>query len=173
MTKHLKYASYVIRHKWYVFWECLRYGLLWCGIKHDWTKFRLDEWRPYANYFYGSHRTDVGKTGYNHQLHFDDTEFNYAWNHHQKRNPHHWQYYVLNYDDGRTLVLDMPLADRKEMVADWRGAGKAQGKPNTWEWYEANKDKMQLHPDTRAWVEAELAKQKNAHRVTVIREFLP
>lgn len=168
MKAHLLYLKYVVRHKWFVFLACLQYGLIWRGIKHDWTKFTPGEWFPYVNYFYGPKRPDLsGKTGYNHQLHQDDTDFNYAWNHHQKANSHHWQWYILNYDDGRTMVLKMRTADMKEMLADWRGAGKAQGKPNTWEWYEANKDKMQLHPDTRAWVVAELAEQKRHHEAYV------
>lgn len=216
MRAHLKYLSYVLRHKWYVFVACLSYGLIWRGIIHDWTKFLPCEWFPYVDYFYGQKPTDMGATGYNHQVNQDDTAFNRAWNHHQKANSHHWQYWLLtydnpkprfweqSYDDGMThtiladkdgkvaavlydcnskmkwlkepdvdarkrllaelrqtvVPLKMPLADAKEMVADWRGAGKAQGRPKTWEWYAANKDKIILHPETRAWVEAELEAQK-------------
>lgn len=59
----------------------------------------------------------------------------------------------------------MPDVYRREMLADWIGAGKALGKPNTWEWYEANKDKMKLHPDTRDWVERwMIVLQKSAER---------
>lgn len=57
--------------------------------------------------------------------------------------------YVANADP-------MPDVYRREMLADWIGAGKAVGKPKTWEWYEANKDKINLHPDTRAWIEEKL-----------------
>jgi hypothetical protein len=39
------------------------------------------------------------------------------------------------------------------MVADWQGAGRALGKPDTRAWYEANKGKMQLAPLSRARVE--------------------
>ena len=159
MKAHWLYLQYVIRHKWYVWQECRKYGLIWRGIKHDWQKFLPCEWFPYVEYFYGPKHPDVGAEGYNHQLHQDDTAFNYAWNHHQKSCSHHWQYYLLNYGDGRTMVLKMPQNDMKEMVADWRGAGLAQGYPNTWERYAKNKDKMQLHPDTRAWIEKELILQ--------------
>lgn len=58
-------------------------------------------------------------------------------------------YYPINADP-------MPDLYCREMLADWMGAGKALGKPLVWEWYEANKDKMILHPDTRAWIEREL-----------------
>lgn len=67
-------------------------------------------------------------------------------------------YYPLDADP-------MPDVYRREMLADWMGAGKALGKPLVWEWYEANKDKIKLHADTRAWVETELAKLKESHRL--------
>ncbi len=175
MTKHWRYFKYVATHKWYVFQACLQYGLIWRGIKHDWTKFLPSEWFPYVNYFYGDHRPDVSnsKVGYNHQLHFDDTGFNYAWNHHQKRNSHHWQYFLLREDDGAVKNIPIPIIYLKEMLADWRGAGKAQNKPNTWEWYVTNKDKMQLHPETQAWIENEIEQQHLMHRAMIRKEFIP
>ena len=45
---------------------------------------------------------------------------------------------------------------RREMLADWRGAGKALGTPDTAAWYTANRENMILHEDTRAWIEKEL-----------------
>lgn len=167
MKAHLLYLKYVLRHKWYVFLACLEYGLLWRGIKHDWTKFLPVEWFPYAGYDFSKVRTKP--TGYAHQLDPDELEFNIAWNHHQKANDHHWQYWVLLEDEGGTFALPMPDVCRKEMIADWRGAGMAQGKPNTWEWYEVNKGKMQLHPDTRGWVEYELGKLKRFAEVDKYR----
>ncbi len=169
MLTHWKYLKYVLRHKWFVFLYCLQYRLIWRGIKHDWTKFLPSEWFPYTDFFYGEHMDRQKAAALNYDFPVpDDIElaFEIAWNHHQKRNDHHWQYWIRLGDDGTTLVLPMPHAARKEMLADWRGAGRALGKPNTWEWYEANKDKMQLHPQTRAWVEAELARLKEVHRLT-------
>lgn len=168
MKAHWQYFKYVARHKWFVFLACLEYGLVWRGIKHDWTKFLPSEWMPYVEYFYGR-KPHNGATGYAHQLKADDTAFNSAWNHHQKANSHHWQYYVLLEDEGGTFCLPMSDLDRKEMIADWRGAGKAQGKPKTWEWYEANKAKMQLHPNTREWVETEIAKLQHSAEVDKYR----
>lgn len=49
----------------------------------------------------------------------------------------------------------------REMLADWRGAGKAQGKPDTVAWYRDNRDKMKLHPDTRAWFDERLGYQNS------------
>lgn len=51
----------------------------------------------------------------------------------------------------------MPDVYRREMLADWRGAGMAiTGKDKTAEWYCKNRDKMKLHPETRKWIEDRL-----------------
>ena len=50
----------------------------------------------------------------------------------------------------------MPDKYRREMLADWMGAGRALGKPNTLEWYTANQGKITLHPETRQWIEEQL-----------------
>jgi hypothetical protein len=53
IKKHLRYASYIARHKWFVFVECARRGLIWRGIVHDWHKLLPEEWVPCAEHFYG------------------------------------------------------------------------------------------------------------------------
>ena len=148
--KYLKYLRYLFKHKWYVFIECCKLGIPFAGIIHDWSKFRPSEFFPYVNYFYGD--CDLyGKYGF----YFD--AFDFAWLHHQNRNPHHWQYWVLLEDNGTKKVLPMPDRYCREMLADWKGAGKAiTGKNETKEWYLKNKDKMDLHPETRRWIELHL-----------------
>ena len=47
----------------------------------------------------------------------------------------------------------MPERYIREMIADWRGAGRAYGNPNTVAWYNQNKDKQIMHADTRKRVE--------------------
>ncbi len=142
--KHLKYLSYVFRHKWYVFLECIKYGLWWQGIIHDLSKFYPSEWIPYAEYFYGNK---------------DKKAFNVAWNHHIHRNPHHWQYWILTFDEG--FCAPMPMPDRyiQEMVADWKGANKLLSKTGVVKWYEENREKIKLHHTTRKKVEALLGIQ--------------
>lgn len=152
--KYIKYLSYVIRHKWYVFLECYKIGIFWQGIIHDLSKFLPSEFIPYANYFYGNDNKKRDKTGYYKPTDTGNKDFDFAWLLHQKRNKHHWQWWILPEDEGRIKILDMPLKYRKEMLCDWRGAGRAQGfGDNTKEWYEKNKDKMLLHKDTREWIE--------------------
>jgi hypothetical protein len=161
-VKFFKYGSYVIRHKWWVAYYCFKASIPLRGLLHDNSKLLPSEWWPYANYFYGkqgdeNRKIRKGQGGYYKPYCTSDEKFDFAWLLHQKRNSHHWQWYVLPKDDGTLHFLPMKRIDWKEMVADWMGAGKAQGYGNnTVKWYEANKDKMVLHPDTRKKVEKEL-----------------
>ncbi len=158
--KHIKYLSYLVRHKWYVMLACFRYGLYWQGIVHDWSKFLPSEWLPYAESFYGSRSKLIGEIQKTHvALSQEEThdlatirrQFDIAWLKHQHRNPHHWQHWVLREDSGLTKVLPMPRRYLLEMLADWEGAGRAiTGKTGTTPgWYAKNRDKIMLHEDTR------------------------
>lgn len=164
MTKYFKYLSYVLRHKWYVMIECFRAGLIWRGLLHDLSKFYPSEFIPYANYFYGNNgdiKRGRDKTGYYKPTDTGDKAFDFAWLLHQKRNRHHWQWWVLPEDNGGVKVLEMSPIYRDEMLCDWIGAGKAQGKfspandylQETRIWWNANNHKMQLHPNTRLYFE--------------------
>jgi hypothetical protein len=93
--KYLKYLWYVIKHKWFVFIECAKCGIIWRGIVHDLSKFRPSEFFAYANHFYGSKEPVRDKTGYYKPTDTGDSAFDYAWFLHQKRNPHHWQYWIM------------------------------------------------------------------------------
>ena len=147
MEKFKQYMSYLLRHKWYVFKECREHGLFWRGVFHDMSKFRPSEFIPYMNYFYGRNTRD--KTGYYKPTDTGDKAFDFAWLLHQKRNDHHWQWWILPEDEGGVKILPMPEIAVKEMLCDWRGAGKAQGsKLTTSEWFEYNHHKMQLHEET-------------------------
>ena len=154
MIKHLKYLSYVLRHKLFVLLAGLELGLpLSQLLLHDWTKFLPDEWFPYVEFFYGGKPVQTGENGYMHEASDTQATFDTAWVKHQNRNPHHWQYWIVAYDDGGNQCLEMPMKYVLEMIADWKGAGRAQGKPDTLKWYDANYHKIQLHPKTRALVD--------------------
>jgi len=175
MRRHWQYLKYVLRHKWFVFLAGLKLGVpLLTLIFHDWDKFLPDEWFPYARCFY---KPDGSKQ-------YEPSEaFTKAWMKHQHRNKHHWQYWlnignepisnteVIVWDNGnRSIIGDIdkyqklkmtirePMPDkyRREMLADWYGAGRALGNTDTRGWYLQNKDHMRLHPNTRAWIEQQL-----------------
>jgi len=156
---YLKYLRYVIRHKWFVMVECFRYGLYWRGLMHDLSKFRPSEFIPYARYFYGEWPTweEAKKLPY-YSYHGTkegvSSAFDFAWLLHQKRNDHHWQWWILPEDDGGTKLIPMSDGAGLEMYCDWIGAGMAiSGRKDPCPWYEANKGKMQLHPATKAKLE--------------------
>jgi hypothetical protein len=160
MAKHLKYLWYVLRHKYYVLIECYKLGILWRGLLHDLSKFSPSEWFPYVDYFYGNYPVFKELPAGIKSQYFGKTQedveryFDIAWLNHQNLNKHHWQWWILQEDDGGTKALEMPEVYRKEMLADWRGAGKAiNGFDDTYNWYLNNKDKMILHDNTREWIE--------------------
>jgi hypothetical protein len=142
-------------------------GIIWRGIMHDLSKFLPGEFIPYARYFYGD-KNDISRgrdsTGYYQAGDTISDDFNFAWLLHQKRNRHHWQWWVLPMDDGTVKIFDMPIKYRKEMICDWVGAGKAQGKfspkndkyRETRAWYHSAKYKMLLGHDTQEWIEKEI-----------------
>ena len=182
MSKNWLYFKYVARHKWFVLLEGLKLGVpLGQLLVHDLSKYGLSEWRAYAEWFYGySKRTGYGDTSKwvaaswyeakplperygassvlsKEQIRVRKERFDRAWLLHQHRNPHHWQFYVLLEDSGAEKVLPIPDRYRREMVADWKGAGRAiHGKDETKEWYLKTKAGRKLHPETQAWVEAQL-----------------
>jgi hypothetical protein len=163
MKAHWSYLKYVIKHKWFVFLECRKLGVTWLGLIHDWSKFLPSEWFPYVRSFYnpdGSSRAVRDETGY-----YDpgsiSAEFDRAWLHHQHWNKHHWQHWILVQDEDADKLLPMPDKYRREMLADWRGAGMAiTGQDNTSEWYRKNRNKIELHADTQDWVEGQLEIQR-------------
>jgi len=149
---YLKYFKAVMRHKWFVFLECCKLGIPLLGIIHDLSKFTLSEWRGYARYFYGKRTPSV------------EFDFDRAWLHHQHRNKHHWQRWLLTLDsvrsDGKFIAMIMPEKYQREMLADWRGAGRAYGNPDTKDWYLNNRNKMTLNCVTRTWIEQQLGIDK-------------
>jgi hypothetical protein len=179
MKKHFLYLRYVILHKWFVFLACRKCGVsFWRAIIHDWTKFLPCEWFAYVDKFYEkSHKNEPDDFRYWLIQGPIDAAFDHAWNHHQKSNKHHWQYWLLtnDSDEPKHKPMQMPVKYVKEMVADWWGAGRAiTGKWDAYEWYKKNGNKMILQEKTRevtevilsetnvyfSEVEASLAKRK-------------
>lgn len=146
MKPTIRYLWITIVHKWFVLLAGLRTGApLWLLLIHDWSKFTPAEAPHYGRQFFGASDDPIG--------------FSRAWNHHQKTNPHHWEYWVMVSGHNRGGFPDgapLPMPDRyvREMVADWMGASRAyEGKWPTsfegWAWWQKNFLKLNLHPNTR------------------------
>ena len=146
-----KYNEYISRHIKAVN-EC--YQLLTgirhfeAGINHDYSKYSMEEYGAYDEYFYPSDGSEVGADPKRKKA------FDYAWLHHQNSNPHHWQHWVLINDENGIEPLEMPARYVEEMVADWGAFAYLKKDGNALiRWYESHKDKMILHKDTRKLVE--------------------
>ena len=154
--KYIKYLIYILKHKYYVGIECIKHGLFLQGITHDLSKFLPSEFFPYAEYFYGKGN--------------NKNEFDLAWLLHQRRNKHHWEYWILHDRIelgwvGMAKPFEMPLKYAKEMFCDWVGAGKAMGKHSpkddpykeVREWYEKNEEKRLISIETERIIKKLLA----------------
>lgn len=153
---HLRYLAYVIRHKWFVLLAGLRLGVpLGQLLMHDLSKFRPDEWHPYVRWFYAPSPADPA------EREWWRNEFHAALHLHYCRNPHHSKHWVRPGGP-----VPMPDHYIREMIADWIGAGLAQGHGlDVHAWYHDNATRMPLHPATRKAVERYLAQIDRAGRV--------
>ena len=143
----IKYMKLTLRHKWYVFVAGRRTRVsLVRRLKHDMSKFSPAEAPHYGRQYFGRADDPVG--------------FSRAWNHHQKSNKHHWEYWILEtgHDKGgfkSRTALEIPEKYVREMAADWLAASRvADGRfPTTfreWGWWKANfKNNIRLHNETR------------------------
>lgn len=100
--------------------------------KHDMSKFSDDEFNAYRNYYYPCTDEKVNKE-----------EFNKAWEHHYRNNPHHPQYWEI--DDN---IQDMPNIYIAEMLCDWE-AMSMKFNSNTYEYYLKERDKKPFSENTK------------------------
>lgn len=128
----------------------LEYQICYC---HDESKTEPDEYYAYDAYFYGVNRS--------YQVVQD---FNYAWLNHIHRNPHHWQYWILNNDNKELgeMVLDMPINYIIEMICDWWAFSWPKGDLyEIFKWYDERKDYIKLSEKTLKTLEDILNKMKD------------
>lgn len=142
----LKYMRITLIHKYYVFRAGLKLKVpLWNLIVHDFSKFTLSEAPHYGRHYFGDKSDPLG--------------FAYAWNRHQKRNKHHWEYWVPETGHEKNHFVangPLPIPEKylREMLADWMGTerthrGKWPQSRDEWKWLDENYHKIRLHQDTR------------------------
>ena len=124
--------------------------------KSKWSKGEYKAYDIYDDYRHGRKSKD------NPEFEKVKKDFDTAWNHHQKSNPHHWQYWIIIKGDGSQKVLDMPYENIIEMICDWwTFSWKENNLHSIFEWYSKNKNNMILSTSTRNTVESILHKMKN------------
>lgn len=144
-----RYLKYVLTHKYWVWHYGRTLGVSrWQLLIHDWSKFTPLEWRAYRDTF----STGVAWEARDPEL---VARFNYAWNRHVARNPHHWQHWLVFNNLEAPIVLKMPDRYFWEMLADWMGAQRAlNGEVDLAAWYRQNGHAFAFHPDTQKDLEA-------------------
>ena len=147
MKKYIEYLKYILEHKKNVGIECINHGLYIHAITHDVSKFRPSEFIPYSKFFYSKNRTKV----YNKSDELDDN-FLKGWNLHQKRNKHHWNFWVSVTRKNEIISLPMPMKYVKQMICDWRGMSRKFG-GNWIEYYNKNRDSFMLHDKTESRIQ--------------------
>lgn len=113
---------------------------------HDKSKYDNTEYDAYLDNFYPADEKEIPDSK-------ESDSYQYAWNHHQKNNPHHWQYWVLVKDEGTLVPLDMPISYVLHMLCDWDSFSYVSSSRTTKQWYDENKSNMTLSKNTKALVE--------------------
>lgn len=161
--KHIYFFLFFSKHKWYVMKACFSYKLYWRGIVHDLDKLLPDEWFAYVKLTDEKGKVLRDSTGYYVPTAQEDY-FVKAWFLHQKRNKHHWQWWILPTENKEIKVLSMPTKMILEMMCDWYGASCVNNKNGTggWsnvkKWWFVNKNRMVFHPDTFTQIEKNFEK---------------
>jgi hypothetical protein len=159
MMQYWSHFKYTTIHKYFVFLECCKRGIVWRGIMHDMSKFSPSEFGAYANYFFNPDGTRKNHPENNNQ---HIKSFERAWCHHAHHNDHHWNYWIINTHHSPNLesVVIPTMESIKEMAADMIGANAAQGNINPLEnvkrYYLEHKDRIILHSTARSLLEYEL-----------------
>ena len=145
----IKLIKRILTHKYYVAKYCFQIGLYWQGITHDLSKFSPIEFFESIKYYQGD-RSPIDKCK-------EVNGYSKAWQHHKGRNPHHYEYWVDNLDNGG-VAIQMPFKYAAELVCDYLGAGQAyMGENFSYEaeykwWLNKSSKPLLMHPQTKAFI---------------------
>lgn len=112
---------------------------------HDESKYSDIEFNPYRLRFYPTEEEKIALEDGDAKIQ-QQTDFEAAWEHHYKNNPHHPMYWVQ--EDG--TILDMELKYIVEMFCDWMSFGDDI---RVWYQNKAIKEKEAMSTRTREIVE--------------------
>ena len=106
----------VIKHKYWVWYYMHKCGHGWRGLWHDMSKFSPVEFWESVKYYSGT-RSPIDACK-------EENGISMAWMHHKGRNPHHYEYWQDNFDNGGQ-AKEMPWKYKVEMICDYLGAARA------------------------------------------------
>ena len=111
-----KHFRTICKHKSWVNYYCDICGLSkWQAFIHDLSKFSYIEFSESVKYYSGN-RSPIDNCK-------DENGYSLAWQHHKGRNPHHYEYWMDNFDKGG-FPIRMPYKYSVEMLCDYLAAGQ-------------------------------------------------
>lgn len=159
MKQYISYIKYLLRHK----YQVIKVGLTIGGIPffqllmHDMSRFFPREFSAYANTYYD-------KDGKSKPYESND-KMDAAWSIHQKRNKHHYQYWVIIDEQHGHYCLEIPTRYIKEMAADMIAMGQiVDGSLSAWEYYMKNRDRFYINNASRLLFEELLMKYSKENK---------
>ena len=114
--------------------------------QHDDSKWDLEEFDAYRKHFYPTLQENEMVQDMKDRL---EKDFDAAWEHHYKNNPHHWQYWGKD--------NDIPNVYIAEMILDWIAMGMAGSKIKAYDWYDQHRDEIQVTDNARIKLDETLA----------------
>ena len=118
IQKFFGHLKTVTKHKYWVWYYMNKCGLKWGwrGLWHDMSKFSPTEFWESVKYYSGT-RSPIDACK-------EEKGVSMAWMHHKGRNPHHYEYWMDNFDKGGE-PKEMPWRYKVEMICDYLAAGRA------------------------------------------------
>ena len=118
MNKFFGHLKTVTKHKYWVWYYMNKCGRKWGwrGLWHDMSKFSPVEFWESVKYYSGT-RSPIDACK-------EEKGVSMAWMHHKGRNPHHYEYWMDNFDQGGE-PKEMPWRYKVEMLCDYLAAGRA------------------------------------------------
>ena len=163
-----KHFKTICTHKSWVSYYGNIAGLSWWQtFKHDLSKFSYIEFSESVKYYTGDKspidncKADIG--------------YSLAWQHHKGRNPHHYEYWMDNFDQGTTAIR-MPYKYAVEMLCDSLAAGQtyASNTNTTFSYtaelkYFINKfdNGCAMHPDNQKFIYLVIRNLKNIDNIRI------
>lgn len=123
MSSHpFRHFRLITKHRHQVISNGARCGIFWHCLKHDLSKYGYTEFHLSAKYYVGDHSPVFEERVHNRY-------FSAICQHHTKRNPHHWEYWV-DFFAGSLVVKTMPWIYATEYVCDTLAAAKTYDPKN-------------------------------------------
>jgi hypothetical protein len=163
-----KHFKTICKHKAWVSYYGNIAGLSrWQTFKHDLSKFSYIEFSESVKYYTGV-KSPIDKCK-------EINGYSLAWQHHKGRNPHHYEYWMDNFDKGTTPIR-MPYKYAVEMLCDSLAAGQTYSENMNRMFYYTDELKFfinkfdngcAMHPDDQKFIYLVLRNLKNIDNIDI------